>query len=110
MIRWQNSGLASARLNLHGLNPQIIPKDSQALLTSQNTTKIHQDSPSDTPRHPQIASDTIGTTVYLQKRSRLFIWCIIYEELNEGGAILPFWQNSEMKDLFHLIIMRHQNT
>ena len=61
---------------LHGLNPQITPKDSQAVLTSQNTTKIHQDSPSDTPRHPQTASDTIGTTVYLQKRSRLFIWCI----------------------------------
>ena len=60
---------------LHGLNPQITPKDSQAVLTSQNTTQIHQDSPSDTPRHPQTASDTIGTAVYLQS-FKVVIWCV----------------------------------
>ena len=63
-------------LRRHGsiLNPQVTPKDSQAALTYQNTTQIHQDSPSDTPRHPQTASATIDTTVYLQT-FKVVIWC-----------------------------------
>ena len=108
MVGWLQHGSI-----LHGLNPQIIPKDSQAVLTSQNTTKIHQDSPSDTPRHPQTASDTIGTTVYLQKRSRLFIWCISISYMRSWMKVEPSYHFStpvKCNIFFRLIILRHQNT
>ena len=35
------------------------PKTPKVALTSQNATQIHQDSPTDTSRHQQTASDTI---------------------------------------------------
>ena len=34
----------------------------------------------------------------------------VHAGLSRAEGNPPFWQNSEMKDLFHLIIMRHQNT
>ena len=45
-------------------------------------------------------------------------WCIlvvlfegsVHAGLSRAEANPPFWQNSEMKDLVHLIIMGHQNT
>ena len=33
----------------------------------------------------------------------------VHAGLSRAEANPPFWQNSEMKELFHLIIMRHQN-
>ena len=34
----------------------------------------------------------------------------VHAGLSRAEANPPFWQNSEMKDLVHLIIMGHQNT
>ena len=90
MVGWLQHGSI-----LHGLNPQITPKDSQAVLTSQNTTKIHQDSPSDTPRHPQTASDTIGTAVYIQS-FKVVIWCV------------SIW-GAERRWSHHTILAKHWN-
>ena len=84
-------------LRRHGsiLNPQVTPKDSQAALTYQNTTQIHQDSPSDTPRHPQTASATIDTTVYLQT-FKVVIWCV------------SIW-GAEWRWSHHTILAQHWN-
>ena len=60
---------------LHGLNSQVTPKDSQSSFDIPIYHEIHQDSPSDTPRHPQTASDTIGTAVYIQS-FKVVIWCV----------------------------------
>ena len=84
-------------LRRHGsiLNPQVTPKDSQAALTYQNTTQIHQDSPSDSPRHPQTASATIDTTVYLQT-FKVVIWCV------------SIW-GAEWRWSHHTILAQHWN-
>ena len=57
---------------LHGLNSQVTPKDSQS---SFDISKYHPDTPRLSLRHPQTASDTIDTTVYLQS-FKVVIWCV----------------------------------
>ena len=88
MVGWLQHGSI-----LHGLNPQVTPKVSQAALTSQNTTQIYHDSPSDTPRHPQ-TSDTLDTIIYLQT------FKVVRQYTRSWTRVEPthhFWQNTEMQ-------------
>ena len=120
MIRWnksfislfcQNGGLASARLNPAcwtepSNNPQRLP-------SSFNIAKYHQNTPRLSLRHPKTASDTIGTTAYLQKRSRLFIWCISISYMMSWMKVEPSYHFStpvKRNIFFRLMILRHQNT
>ena len=94
---------------LHGLNSQVYPKDSQSSFDIPIYHQIHQDSPSDTPRHPQSASDTIGTAVYLQS-FKVVIWCISIwgaeRRWSHHTILAQYW----IARFFHLVIFRHQNT
>ena len=95
---------------LHGLNSQISPKDLIAVLTSQNTNQIDKDSPSDTPRHTQTASDT-KTPSYIFKHSRRinpahqYLWGETSEEPSYHFSTIL-----KCKILSCLVLLRQWNT
>ena len=89
----QNGGLASARLNPAWTEPSNNP---QRLPSSFNITKYHQNTPRLSLRHPKTSPNSIRHYRHHRISSKTFkvVYLvhqyIIYEELNEGGAILPF--------------------
>ena len=103
-------GLLQHGFILHGLNPQISPKDPIAVLTSQNTNQINKDPPSDTPRHTQTASDT-QIPSYIFKHSRRinpahqYLWGETREEPSYHFSTIL-----KCEILSCLVLLRQRNT
>ena len=73
---------------LPGLNPQVTPKDSQSSFDVPNT-KIPPRYTKNLPQTPQDIPKQHQAPPYLQS-FKVVIWWSVYEELNEGGAIVPY--------------------